>query len=264
MNNTSLSDAVTHIDFDSPLVLVFADSGYQEILTNWYEHSHRFTQDNLLIIALDEKIFKSLLEKNIPAYLLAWSGKLNSLWIERVKLIYQLLSFGYIVIHSDVDAVWLKNPIDYCEKIDADIIFSQGTIWPPAVHETLSVVLCCGFFMLRPTEKSLSFLKDWLQLVEIDGDDQRALNQLLLSKGLSWNLSDSNYTLEWNIKQFNCFNSTQITAVENDLIIALLPHHLFQRLPENKPGIVVHPLSKKEGLATKQVLKKNDCWISDK
>lgn len=247
------------IDSIKTLTVVFSDASYIPILYNWLEYSQPFLKNNLLVVSLDKITDDAISQRNIHTHLLEWKGDLASLWSERVKLIKQLINLGYNVIHSDADAVWLDDAVSYCEGLNSDIAFSQGTVWPPDAHNSLGVVLCCGFFYLRPTLQTIDFLEAWEEAVIIDGDDQRALNNLLLKNGISWNEKED-YTLRFKDKTFRCFNDVQITTLTNGMRTALLPHALFQRLPEFKNAIVKHPLSDKNGASTKEVLIKNKCW----
>ena len=52
-------------------------------------------------------------------------------------------------VHSDADAVWLKNPLISFGKTAFDLLASQGTIWPLDVFEQWRFVLCCGFLGSR-------------------------------------------------------------------------------------------------------------------
>jgi len=199
-------------------------------------------KNNLLVVALDATADKAIREMGLKSHLLAWDGGLSSLWKERVRFVRQLLTQGYDVIHSDADAIWLGNPVEYCLNLNVDAAFSQGTIWPPSVHEELGVVLCCGFFYLKSNEHTIHLLEQWYESVLIDGDDQRALNELLLERGLSWP-GKEDYCLSWQGKSFKCFNDVKCGSLPGSMKLALLPHWHFQRLPEGRAPIVKHLLA---------------------
>jgi len=260
MDKKTLSNTVSRLNRERPLSVVFIDSGYWQVFENWYQYAQGYLQNNLLVVALDDNVSKLLHERGISTFLLEWSGNLNHLWVERVNIFKKLLGLGYDIIHSDADAVWLENPITYCESLDVEAAFSQGTIWPPKVHDQLGGVLCCGFFYLKSTPLTIDLMKEWGEAVLADGDDQRALNELLLSKGLSWH-DKADYTLSWNGKNFRCFDKVQVSTLSNNIRLALLPHSLFQRLPEEKRAIVKHPLSEKNGVSTGEILRMNKCWF---
>lgn len=259
MHKISLCDATKHLNCESPLTVVFIDSRYWKVFDNWYNYSINYLKENLLVVSLDKDVNKLLHEKNIASLLFEWDGDLSNLWIERVNVFKQLLELGYDVIHSDADAVWLDDPITYCESLGVDVAFSQGTIWPPKVYDKLGVVLCCGFFYLRSSPQTIELLESWQSAIQVDCDDQKSLNELLMDKGLAWPVKED-YVLNWKGNSFRCFNEVQYAILSNDLELALLPHSLFQRLPEAKAAIVKHPLSEKTGASIEETLIINNCW----
>ncbi|MEH6557743.1 MAG: putative nucleotide-diphospho-sugar transferase [Oceanicoccus sp.] len=241
------------------LTTVFIDKNYLDVFKNWHKFSSRFIGPNLLVVSLDVETHQIIEQLGITSQQISWDGNLNSLWIARVAIFKQLLSAGYNLIHSDADAVWLKNPIPYCRSLTADMAFSQGTVWPPKVHRNNGVVLCCGYFYLRSNSKTIAFTGSWMGSVIENEDDQRALNELLLSMGMKWPMVED-YHLRWQEKKFRCFNEVQYCKLSNEMKITLLPHRLFQRIAEDKDAIVRHPLSMKDGFSTEQTLKQYNCW----
>ena len=91
----------------------------------------------------------------------------------------------------------LDDPITYCESLGVDVAFSQGTIWPPKVYDKLGVVLCCGFFYLRSSPQTIELLESWQSAIQVDCDDQKSLNELLMDKGLAWPVKED-YVLIYN------------------------------------------------------------------
>ncbi|MFQ3323674.1 MAG: hypothetical protein ACI90U_001497 [Pseudomonadales bacterium] len=263
-----MQEHITTDNFDSslqtlsdgkPVTIVFISSDYLAIFENWLRFAAPYSGKNLITVSLDRVTNDAMTKLGYCNIQLEWDGNLNKLWVERVKIIHLLLSRGLDVVHSDADAVWLKDPINYCSKLGADLCFSQGTVWPPLVHEQLGAVLCCGFFLIKSTTRTIKLVDEWLEATLIDGDDQRALNELLLTKGLKWSYPED-YTINWQEKDFRCFNQVQFASLQDQTKVALLPHHLFQRIPEKKSAIVKHPLSDKNGDSTESILKQNNCW----
>ena len=98
----------------------------------------------LVVITLDEGLATALpphvqtvpllpLVREVHMDLSFWKQKyfLNFLWASRVFLISALLDRGVSVLMNDVDAIWLKDPIEemFSElPPDTDIIAQRGTM----------------------------------------------------------------------------------------------------------------------------------------
>ncbi len=240
-------------------VIVFANYNYLPVLENWLAAMKKIDVKNYLIISLDEKLHHHLGEQNINSLLRPCELDLGKLWIHRVDVILELMEKGYDIIHSDADAVWLKDPQPYLQKLPHDMIFSQGTIWPPDVQEKWGFVLCCGFFFLRSNPQTLQFIKELAQRVREDKDDQVSCNRLLLEKNVIWDKPSDLYTIDFRGKQFVCSKQAR-TGKSKDLDIALLPHSAFQRLFEETDDVYVrHLISEKNSGNILEVLEQYGC-----
>jgi len=212
-----------------------------------------------LIISLDEKLHIYLQEKNINTLLRPCELDLGKLWIHRVDVILELMEEGYDIIHSDADAVWIKDPLPYLETLPQDMLFSQGTIWPPDVQDKWGFVLCCGFFIIRSNKKTLQFFKELLERVKQDKDDQVSCNRLLLEKNTIWDQPSNPYTIDFRGKQFICSHQVRKGKTKG-LSIGLLPHSSFQRLFEVSDDVYVrHLISEKESDDILNVLEQYGC-----
>lgn len=245
---------------NSPIILVFADCEYANVLKNWIAYFKQHVINNLLVIALDKVTENALEQQGINTVWLPWDRSTDSLWLTRTKLIKYLLHGGFDVVHSDADAVWLKNPVPFLNQINCDMAFSQGTSWPVDVFMTSGVVLCCGFYLIRANRRSLDFITQWLRAMEHDPDDQRVLNRLLLEGGLRWTEAED-YRLPCSLGKFKCYLDVQVTSINSGLTVGLLPHRDFQRVIEPETPFVAHLLSEKEGQNSEDVLRLNGYWI---
>ncbi len=244
---------------EKPLITVFANYNYLHVLENWLAAMRRIHVDNFLIISLDEKLHHHLQEKNISSLFRPCEFDLGKLWIHRVDIILELLEKGYNIIHSDADAVWIKDPQPYLNKLSQDMIFSQGTYWPLDVHKKWKFVLCCGFFYIKSNKKTLDFMNQLAERVQIDKDDQVSCNRLLMEEGLSWNIPENTYKLTFRDRDFIC--STKCIFGKTDtLSAALLPHAKFQRIAEPSDDVYVkHLISEKNSDDIMEVLAENKC-----
>lgn len=247
------------ITFIKPLILVFANYQYLLVLENWLAAVNRISVDNFLIVSLDEQLHHYLEEKMINSIFRPCELNLRKLWIHRVDVILELMEDGYDVIHSDADAVWLKDPQPFLTVLSHDMFFSQGTVWPQDVYEKWNFVLCCGFFYMRSNQKTLKFIKELAARVRVDKDDQVSCNRMLHEKGITWEESADKYELIFRDKPFICSNDIKNGEVQG-LKIALLPHAKFQRIYEKSDEVYIrHLISEKDSSDILEVLDKYGC-----
>ena len=169
---------------DKLKIIVFSNYNYLPVLENWLVAMQLLKIENIIIVALDEELHNYMTKKNIPSVLRPCGLDLGELWIHRVKVLLELMEEGYDLIHSDADAVWLKNPLPYLNSIKQDMIFSQGTYWPKDIHKEWGFVLCCGFFYIKNNKNTLTFVKELYERVKEDKDDQISCNRLLMESNI--------------------------------------------------------------------------------
>ena len=221
---------------DNTIIITFANYAYHDILFNWLVSIDKLGIDNYLIFSLDAQTHQFLVDKGIPSVLLPVHGDLSALWQMRLEVFAFISENNTDFIHSDVDAIWLRDPRPvYFEGQSSAFVFSQGTIWPPVVYREWGFVLCCGFFLIRSGAAATALFSVWRALIQESGDDQYSLNAALMSMRLKWNKDDTTpYFLKCDPDSdlIQCFDKViQGTFPERDETISMLPHHLFQRTP---------------------------------
>ena len=244
-----------------PLVVTFADAGYLPLLSIWIDGLQRLGLQRIRVYSLDSLTEAWCREREIDTILVNWQGELRELWIRRIQVFSSLLADGEEFIHSDSDAIWLGNPLQqgtarHCKE---DLVFSQGTVWPPDVHRHWGFVLCCGWFWARPTAAARAFFHALEQDVRVSGDDQLSVNRLLAAAGLQWNTGISaSYELQFRDRRVRCWpESLHATISAAPLLVALLPQREFQRLPESSDrAIVKHYVTPKNCEQKLQVMRK--------
>ena len=189
---SALLEAAAKAATSGKLIVTFCNSNYSRLLDNWLIAIERIGPLPILVCALDKPLELKLREEGVPVTHIPCEGVLSNIWSARISAIQTLVTAGYAVTQSDVDAVWLKNPMPVLECLDADIISSQGTIYPISALREWGHVLCCGFMQFRPTEYAKDLLKDLVfgGVQEEGFDDQKSLNELLLKRGLVWSQSE--------------------------------------------------------------------------
>jgi Nucleotide-diphospho-sugar transferase len=190
----------------SSVIITFANALYADVLMNWLVALSLNSIDNYLVIALDRELHAFLSDRGIATLLCEMKNDLGDLWIQRVRIFATLCDAGVDFVHSDVDAVWLRDPRrSYFTDANVDLVASQGTVWPPDVHQRFGFVLCCGLFRLRSTPVSRQLLTDLEPHVVVSRDDQVSLNRLLAARSIKWHAQPADtYYVALGTKQFLC------------------------------------------------------------
>lgn len=234
-----------------PLVITFADSNYRPLLALWLDQLQALGIGRLRVYALDAPLLDWCRERGVDAAGLPWQGNLRDLWVQRIRIFSALLAGGEDFIHSDVDAIWVRNPLEAgsARECDEDLVFSQGTLWPPDVFSRWGFVLCCGWFRARPTAGARRFFAALEPDVAASGDDQLSVNRVLAAVPMRWECGHGpDYRLPFNGTSLACW-TRPIRGASRDasLSVALLPHREFQRLPEDSDAALIkHYLTPKD------------------
>lgn len=167
---------------------------------------------------------------------------------------FEYLADGKSVLYSDVDAIWLRNPIDDLLRYDADIIFQPGS-FPSDVKEKWGFAVCTGFFYMRPCNATRTLVEK--AKVNFDGSDQRTLNRVLLREfDIIWDQRPE----KWEICSLRRGWTSSIHGAcsKSGLRLVALPHVYYQRhgtTPETcEHAIICHPNSPKDPVEKLKIL----------
>ena len=253
---------------DEVLTITFVTEGYIDLAKNWIRHveSSGYVGE-IKIFALDSASERGLPKDLVERVSSSITG-LETLWNLRVKIFRSISQSRISFIHSDVDAVWLKNPLNYLSKSNAPFIFSQGTVHPPDVHKTLNFVFCCGFFYysaIAQPEMTQKYMKMWENRTRLTQDDQTSINQLFLSD-IKIPDRTRNMTVDSTVGSFSIYEDVfELNHKDSDLpLVALLPHKHFPRLlfeEDRDDWVVAHPLTPKNSREKIELLKAQNLWI---
>lgn len=258
----SLDNLLQKAAKDGTVILIFSNNAYLPILENWRAAMDRLGIGNILYVALDEPTYHHLIDRGLVCYLLPCEDDLAALWRKRVTLFDEILQRGYNLIHSDADAVWLKDPrARYFFRSDADMVFSQGTQWPTECWQSWQFILCCGLFFLRATDAVQDFMRSWKEHVADCGDDQVSFNLLMLARSVTWEINKP-YRIPTPFGvDITCSRQT-IYGQADKLCVEVLPQHLFQRVHfPTEDAYVKHCLSGQTAQTTRQGLEETGCWV---
>lgn len=285
------------IQTSSPTVIVFVERKVLDMFFNWMIY---FTNSvdgnvvkNLTIFCMDQISRMELLRSGIYCrWALHQSSnpskkqQFGDIWLQRMIIISKMLSSGKDIILSDIDAIWVKNPLPYLSQFNnSDIVASRG-FWPFSLFEKWGSCVCMGFIYVKSSNFSIDLFNEiesvmrssYSKAVEA-ADDQVAINEVLERRGIIW---DSEMTVV-NSTRPNFGRLKNWTSP-----IVLLPHHYFVRKCYNldfkrsrtelafsqmkeltKSGMVVHckfpkgfNMAKKTGLKRFALWKLLDHWKS--
>ena len=215
-------------------IIAFGNSRYKRIAHNWALYLYHHGIDNYIVYSLDRDIYDYLHENKINTELLPmdmFQGEKYD-WRGRVKFIANLLNEGVDVLHSDLDAIWLKTPLKFIEN-DYDIVASTGT-YPIDIFQRVGYTLCMGWIYYKSSTVVKGLLKTILgQSNSVSFDDQVEFNREIFNNENKWK----------NLK---------LKTLDESIISRATPH--------NKNTYVAHPLSPKH-TDREKFLKSKDIWI---
>ncbi|WP_045363637.1 putative nucleotide-diphospho-sugar transferase [Methyloceanibacter caenitepidi] len=244
------------------VVCVFANRDYGTLLKHWLATAARAGCHKPLVFCFDEETAQIAAEAGASSHTVPFNGDWLGFMRHQMQITRGILALGYAPLASDLDAIWLRDPIPYTIGHPQDMVFSPGTVQPSEAHAAWGNVLCFGYYLLRPTSAVLSMLDKCLPLMESAGD-QPVFNRYLLAQGLNF-APTSLYALSFNGNDVLQSRETRLGAA-GDLSVALLPNRLFQRLPEpDEPEpLVIHPITPKVEDTKIAHLKEIGLWFED-
>ena len=261
-----------NIKHDQPLIITFVNNQYRRIALNWVVALKRLHIQHFVIIALDKEIYQLFKREDIQVILMPFTiriflmvaSNLGLLWLTRMFIFSSLLNERIDFIHSDVDAVWLRNPIPryFTENSNLDISFSQGTVCPRECYERWKFVACMGLFYMKSTPATRSYIKTIIMRAVRSRllDDQTLFNACLLHKGVVWDIKDTLF-IPFGGEKMRCSKSVMV-GNSTDITVGILPFEKFPRLLkyQNEP-YVVHPLTEKDAQTKERFFKNKQLWF---
>lgn len=245
-------------------IVCFVNTSYLRIARNWLRSIEKIgISEFATIVTLDlasRQAFTAIKVRTMHRPLP--SPRLDDLWLHRTLVIAEILEDGYDVIHSDADAVWIRNPLPVIFDGNEDLVFSQGTIWPAESLEKRGFVLCCGLYAARSNDRVKRFFGELIGRLRCNPDDQRALNLLVDERFPDWEIDRPNKH-SFDGKTF-ISSREKMRSRNHELSLSMLPHHLFPRMVKDRSEMMVgHPLSGKNSTECEEALKKFGLWILD-
>ena len=165
------------------VILSFTDFSYVEMAVNLHESLQSQNISNSIFICADEKALKVLRRRGIASFLYQhldinsdeapkfYSDDFRIKTSIKIKIITAALMLGFQVIFTDVDVVFLRNPIHYLTSYKrADLVIQKDSDYD----------LNSGFLLARPTYSGVTLMLRTLDVVmERIIIDQEALNLVI-------------------------------------------------------------------------------------
>ena len=247
-----------------PLVLTFVDRNYIPVGRNWLRAVSGLGIDaEMRLVALDAET-RAAIPGEATLYRPSHGEGYKALLQRRIGILCEALEQGRTVIHSDADAVWLRDPLGEFEACGTEMVFTQGTVWPPDIHARHGVVLCCGLFYARSTPQVRAFMAAVGKRVAADRSDQIGVNRLADAHGIRWTVRDP-YQVAFRDTAFTASREPILSEGGSGPSIAVLPHHRFPRLIDRvgEDVVVAHPLSDKTCAGKREALSQLGLWEAD-
>jgi hypothetical protein len=178
--STDLYEICDNIKINNHVIVIFLNNNFYKIFEIWYEYYKKLNIENVLLICLDEEIYKKLQKLNLNVYLANFEfDKRSDLWFFRNDILQKILNFGIDITHSDLDCIWFKDFRDIIDAYEEDIVYSIAYYMPPKLAKKNGFVLCCGFFRIRSTKKTKQFFNIYMNRMKKGQDDQVILNEII-------------------------------------------------------------------------------------
>jgi len=245
-----LRAAATALGAGPALPVVFTDAAFAGITRNWLAHLDALGISRRLVLALDDAAEAAFAGETVVRLRVTggWGARLLALeWLARAGI-------GFVC--CDADAVWLRDPLPWFDTARFDLVFAPATNRPEAAWRRWGFTLSSGLFAARARSAVAEFLAA-VRATGAVGDD--AFNAALLARDVTWENREPGYQLG-RANPMVCYREV-LAGVSGDLALAVLPHHLFPRLPVAAPDARVrHPLGPDAPAARVATLRAFGCW----
>jgi rhamnogalacturonan II specific xylosyltransferase len=185
-NKTEVRNAI----FDKKwIIMVSANSGYLDFFLNWFAAYKKLNLLYHIIVIAEDKNFSSYINTHkgsemeiiksefhdIKDAVSFGSKQFNILSVRRHGYILKQLIKGSNVIFSDIDTVWLKNPIPYFN--------GNFDMWMQLDAKTM---FCPGTMAIKSSEITVSFFKNLTHGLSLKVQaDQPFINKLIRSSKIN-------------------------------------------------------------------------------
>jgi hypothetical protein len=265
----SLEQAVAALGRGGPILVVVVSGDYALLLDNWMAHINALGISRFLVVAMDYAIENHLSGRGIITARAHFDGSASDFWLRRMLIWQYLTKLGVDFVQSDIDAIWLKDPIpEFFTGQSHDLLCSQGTLHPADAASSWGFVLCTGLMGIRSGPAAIRFFDAFQDRADqiLATDDQEVMNHLLGENDLIWDMAGAEPEINHlDGIPFDSYPSIITgTSAALGVTIGLLPLSLFPRLPTSANGSYVkHLLRPEDDTLRIPELKAQGCWLID-
>ncbi|CAJ1385818.1 unnamed protein product [Effrenium voratum] len=206
---TMLSSGPTLVNVNNPkgtdlqhVDLAVGQMDFHELFANWYAFLPPSAKEKLHVLCLDDASLQ--FARSLAPHADVSVAQQGPPFRARLEFIRKLLGQGKTVLQSDVDAVWLQDPLPYLRKVPEHLVaMREFTDW----HEPNA-----GFILYRP-QLLEKFLPAWSQAMGASSDDNTPMRAMF-------------QTATWRPDLPDTSSSGELLGVT----LRLLPLHLFARV----------------------------------
>lgn len=145
-------------------------------------------------------------------------------YTKRIPYVRELVRAGRDVLISDLDALWLRDPLQTLQGIDAGIVASRGSS-PPSVSAVWGATVCMGFVFFRGSDPRVAAALDALTVPM--REDQTDFNRNLLRERVRWDEGRLAYIPSAHTSYGTVMRPNRTYT---GLRVAMLAHSTFRRI----------------------------------
>ena len=256
---------------------VFITEGYVIVFFNWISnvllHDSPHLLRYLLVIPMDngsceiiqhfDIVYVCIGVPEFLNYLGNFGGarqlQRNSIFSTRIVVFWLLSSWGYDILHFDMDAVPVRPKFSdlFLRGDEADVVAGTGH-FPSSVDRTLGGTICMGTIYIKSLLTSKGVRKLFTEMGKISTfDDQLKINEAILYMGLYWESKKPNET--WI--GVDSSRVLRVNFLSNTLVCrSTCREESKKRGTPNDELYVMHPLSQKTGSDKVNILEELNLW----
>ena len=211
-------------------IVIEFNNGAFELFRNWYSYFSKLSIGVMVIaIADDDIVFKKLQSNSYPLISVQKSDYINipnastyntplfrQLMSVRATHLLKYLPYTQYLLFSDVDTVWLQNPIPYFK--------GEFHLWMPIDRK----LYCAGFFAIVSCRETIDLIRKWEKSLQ----ERISVNQIVFNNLIQTSKNIKVYTLNQSL--FPSGDMYFELLGEKDRAKAVIVHNNFIKGIDNK------------------------------
>ncbi|KAK3273294.1 hypothetical protein CYMTET_18457 [Cymbomonas tetramitiformis] len=199
------AQVVRRVAVNNTVIVTWANIHYVEFVSNFLSHLRVLNLTNVLVGAMDKPLYQHLAKQGVATWMIkskAMQGKSASqdfhwgthrfhmMGRDKVRIIRDLTILRVDALITDMDVVWLKDPLPYFWRFpEAEVLISTDQMHNSSAGDGLELQVCgaasnIGIMWVRSTEGTRALTREWLKELQrtLQTWDQQVFN-LIKEKG---------------------------------------------------------------------------------